>query len=92
LNELGDKVEAADKESVESAIAKLKASIAANNVEDMKADTDALQKAFFAVSEKIYKQPGQGGPGPEQPGGPQGPKPGEEGTYDADFKDVGGEG
>ena len=94
LNELGDKVEAADKENVENAITKLKASIAANNVEDMKADTDALQKAFFAVSEKIYKQnPGQG-QGPEQPaGGPEGgPQQGEEGTYDADFKDVGGEG
>ncbi|MHB1485699.1 MAG: molecular chaperone DnaK [Saccharofermentanales bacterium] len=92
LNELGDKVEAADKQSVEDAITKLKASIAANNVEDMKADTEALQKAFFAVSEKIYKQ--NPGAGPEQPaGGPQaGPQQGEEGTYDADFKDVGGEG
>ncbi|MHB8964253.1 MAG: molecular chaperone DnaK, partial [Saccharofermentanales bacterium] len=94
LTELGDKVEAADKQEVEAAIAKLKASIAANNYEDMKTDTEALHKAFYAISEKLYKQdPGQGaGPGPGQGegfgGGAAGPEQGG-GTYDADFKDVG---
>lgn len=94
LKEIGDKVDAADKQEVENAVSKLKSSIAANNVEDMKADTEALQKAFYAVSEKLYKQnPGAGQPGygPQDgsQGGPQGGPQG--GAYDADFKDVGGE-
>ncbi len=91
LNELGDKVEASDKQNVESAVSKLKASIASNNVDAMKADTDALQKAFFAVSEKLYKQ--NPNPGQEQPKGPQDGAQGQgaDGTYDADFKDVGGD-
>lgn len=87
LNELGDKVEASDKNDVENAVTKLKASIAANDYEAMKTDTDALQKAFFAVSEKLYKQ----NPGQEQPKGPQDGAQGADGTYDADFKDVGGD-
>ncbi|MHB1453227.1 MAG: molecular chaperone DnaK [Saccharofermentanales bacterium] len=95
LNELGDKVEAADKQDVEAAITKLKASIASNSYEEMKTDTEALHKAFYAISEKLYKQnPGQGaggpGPGPDEGfgGGAAGPEQGG-GTYDADFKDVG---
>ena len=87
LNELGDKVDAADKQAVQDAIAKVRASIASNNYDTMKADTDALQKAFFAVSEKLYKQ----NPGQEQPKGPEEGQQGADGTYDADFKDVGGD-
>lgn len=90
LTDLGDKVEAADKQTVEEAITKLKASIAANDYEAMKTDTEALHKAFYAISEKIYKQnPTAGQEGPQ---GPQGGASGQDGTYDADFKDVGGEG
>lgn len=92
LKDLGEKVEASDKSEVEAAISKLKASITSNNIEDMKTDTEALQKAFYAISEKIYKQnPGAGQPGAEQGHGPEG-SDGQStggGTYDADFKDVG---
>ncbi len=90
LKELGDKIDPADKQTVESAIAKLKGSISANNIDEMKADTEALQKAFYAVSEKLYKQ--NPGPGPDA-GSPQnaGGAQGQDGTYDADFKDVGGD-
>ncbi len=96
LADLGDKVEAADKLPVDEALTKLKASIAANNYEAMKEGTEAVHKAFYAISEKLYKQnPGEGQQGPQDPQGPQGPAgdaQGEGGTYDADFKDVGGEG
>jgi len=90
LNKLGDKVDAADKTEVQSAIDKLKESIKSNSVTDMKADTEKLQKAFYAVSEKLYKQnPGAGQGGPEDYTQPDDASQSEPGTYDADFKDAG---
>lgn len=89
LKDLGDKIEHDDKSEVENAVSKLKASIEANNLEDMKADTEALQKAFYSVSEKIYKQnPGAGQPGAEDftQGNDSNEEPEE---FDGDFKDAG---
>jgi molecular chaperone DnaK len=92
LKEMGDKLEAADKSAVEAAVEKLKGAIASNNIEAMKADTEALQQAFYKASEKLYQQHGQPG---EQPGGQdftgQGPNQGAGQAYDADFKDAGGD-
>ncbi|MBQ8145822.1 MAG: molecular chaperone DnaK [Clostridia bacterium] len=83
LEELGDKVDAGDKASVQSAIDKLKETIKTNNTEAIKADTEALQKAFYPVAEKVYKQAGA------QPneGGADGAQ-GADGTYyNTDFED-----
>ncbi len=90
LKDLGDKVEAADRSAVEAAMEKLKGSIASNNVAAMKEDTEALQQAFFKVSEKLYQQHGGAG----QPGaGPEGFTGGQAGPQDnygsGDFKDAG---
>ena len=94
LKDMGDKLEADDRSEVEAAIAKLKDSISANNVKQMKEDTEALQQAFFKASEKLYKQQG-GQPGdPGQPGGPDftGGQPGPQDNYGSgDFKDAGGD-
>ena len=87
LKDIGDKLEADEKSAIESAVEKLKGSIAANNVQEMKDDTEALQQAFYKASEKLYQQHG------EQPGGPEG-FTGDQGapTGDAgDFKDAGGD-
>ncbi len=87
LKEMGDKLDAGDRSAVESAVEKLKGSIAANNTAAMKTDTEALQQAFYKASEKLYQQHGG------QPGGPDfggqagpGPEPGAGG-----FKDAGGD-
>ena len=56
LNELGDKVSEADKAPVKDAIEKLKTTISGGNTEDIKADTEALEKAFYKLSEKLYAQ------------------------------------
>ena len=58
LNEVGDKVDEADKAPVKDAIEKLKATIAGGNTEAIKADTEALEKSFYALSEKLYAQSG----------------------------------
>ena len=83
LEELGDKVDAGDKASVQGAIDKLKETIKTGNTEAIKADTEALQKAFYPVAEKVYKQAGPQ-PGGEGANGAQGA----DGTYyNTDFED-----
>ena len=83
LSELGDKVDAGEKATIQAAIDKLKETIKTNNTDAIKADTEALQQAFYAVSEKLYKQQGA------QPDmGAQGGAQGSDGTYyNADFED-----
>ena len=84
LNELGDKVDAADKADVEAAIAKLKETIAGGNTDAIKADTEALEKSFYKISEKLYaQQQAQGAQGFDQNGGAQGDGQ----FYDANYED-----
>ena len=56
LNDLGDKVTEGEKAEVNAAIEKLKETVKGNNTEAIKADTEALEKSFYAISEKLYKQ------------------------------------
>ncbi len=56
LSELGDKVSDADKQPVLDAVAKLKETVKGDNYDAIKADTEALEKAFYAISEKLYAQ------------------------------------
>ena len=66
LEEAGDKLSDAEKQPVRDAIAKLKESAATDDIERIKADTDALQKAIYEVSAKLYQQ---GNPAGEQGAG-----------------------
>jgi len=65
LTELGDKVTEAEKTPVTAAIEKLKETMKSNDTEAIKADTEALEKSFYAISEKLYAQAqnAQGGAG-----------------------------
>ena len=64
LGELGDKISAEEKASIQSAVDNLKEVNKGNDVQAIKDATDAVQKAFYAVSEKLYQnaapQDGQG--------------------------------
>ena len=92
LGELGDKISADEKAKVESACSKLKETLKGSDVEAIKADTEAVKQAFYAVAEKMYSQSGaQGAPGAETAGqagagAQQGPNG--ETVYDADYKVV----
>jgi len=86
LGEIGDKLPEADKEEVKTALEKLKATIAGGDTEAIKADTEALEKAFYALSEKLYKQSGAQGAGPDM-GGNQGGADGDGTYYNADYED-----
>ena len=90
LSEMGDKIPADDKGKVQSALDKLKETLKGTDTAAIKADTEALTQAFYAVSEKLYQQAnpqGAAGAGPDmggqQPGGEQQGQ-----YYDADYKVV----
>jgi len=82
LNELGDKISAEEKASIQTAIDNLKEVNKGNDVAAIKAATEEVQKAFYAVSEKLYQQANpQGG----AQGGYQAPN---DGPIDADYETV----
>ncbi len=95
LGEVGDKIDSADKADVEAAIAKLRETVAGGDTEAIKADTEALEKAFYALSEKLYKANGGDGAGFDPNGGAgfDGGAAGASGAgdsqtyYNADFED-----
>ena len=96
MKDYGDKVDAASKASIESAMADLKAVLAnqSASVDEIKAKTEALQTASYKLAEEMYKNANpQGGPqaGPQGPeAGPQGPQggPSNAGASDADYEVV----
>ena len=55
VNESGDKLEEADKTEVNNKVAALKTTMQNGTVEEIKSGMDELQKAIYAVSEKLYK-------------------------------------
>ena len=90
INESGDKLEEADKTEVNNKVAALKTTMQNGTVEEIKSGMDELQKAIYAVSEKLYKasapqQGEQAAPGANPQQGGQNPN-GD--VYDADYKDV----
>ncbi len=79
LGEIGDKLPDSDKADVKAALEKLRETVKGNDTEAIKADTEALEKAFYALSEKLYKQSGAQGD-PNAAGG--------DGTYyNAEYED-----
>ena len=55
LNELGDKIDASERASIQTAIDNLKEVNKGTDIAAIKAAIDEVQKAFYAVSEKLYK-------------------------------------
>ena len=91
LNELGDKISASEKTDVQAALEELKEKNKGSDVEAIKAATDKVQKAFYAISEKLYKNaaPQEGAPtdgGSNDSNGSNGGNDG--GVVDADFEEV----
>jgi molecular chaperone DnaK len=55
LEELGDKVEASDKEEIEAAIKGVRETLESDSVEEINAKAEALTAAFQKVSQQIYE-------------------------------------
>ena len=81
LGELGDKISAEDKASIQTAVDKLKEINKGTDIEAIKAATDEVQKAFYAVSEKLYQQAAP----QDQPGAGS---VNDDGVVDADYETV----
>jgi molecular chaperone DnaK len=95
LQELGDKVSAADRSEVESALTRLREAAKGSDPEAIQSASASLNQTFQKVTAQLYQQAsrgragGNGGPhvepGPESPGA----EAGESGqTVDADYKVV----
>ena len=71
LKDLGDKVSGGDKQAITDAEAALKKALESDNVEDIKAKTEALKQASYKIAEEVYKQQAaqQGAAGGAQPNG-----------------------
>ena len=83
LTELGDKADPADVQDVKNAIEKLKETLKGGDVEAIKADTEAVEKSFYKISEKLYQQAGAQGADPNAQAGTDG-----DGTYyNANYED-----
>ena len=95
VSDSGDKLQDSDKNEINTKVAALRETLKNGTVEQIKAGMDELQKAVYAVSEKLSQQaaPQGGQPGQQPPyqGGTPGDNGGNTGdgnVYDADYKDV----
>ena len=74
MGELGDKIEADDKNELNAKLDVLKEALKGDNIDDIKAKQEDLTKKFYEVSEKVYKNsaPQGGAPDGNAPGGDSG--------------------
>ncbi|MDD6825996.1 MAG: molecular chaperone DnaK [Oscillospiraceae bacterium] len=94
LEEFGDKVSADDKAPIQSKCEELKAALKADNIDEIKAKTEELQKAFYDLSSKVYQAAGAAaGQDPNAAGGFDGSAEGnsssnDDNVVDADFTEA----
>ena len=81
LGELGDKATDEEKASVQAAIDKLKEANKGTDLQAIKDAMDEVQKAFYPIAEKMYKNAA-----PQD--GQAGPQAGSDGVVDADYETV----
>lgn len=88
LKEHGDKVDEATKTAIEEAMAALKPALETDDIEDIKAKSEALGQAAMKLGEEIYKsQQAEAGNAADAPEGAAGGAT-DEGVVDADFEEV----
>ena len=88
LNEMGDKLDPADKSEAEAKLQNLKSALTGTDSAAIKNATEELKQVFYKISEKLYQaQGGQPGAGfdPSQAGPNPGGSQGGQDYYDADY-------
>ncbi|MBO5797004.1 MAG: Hsp70 family protein, partial [Clostridia bacterium] len=80
LGELGDKIDAADRDSVQAKIDALKETLKGEDYEAIKAAQEELMKVFYEVSAKVYQANAPEGAAPGTDGAPNA-----DGYYDGDI-------
>jgi molecular chaperone DnaK len=91
MEELGDKVEAAEKSDIEAAIKDLQEAMKSDNKDDIEAKTKALSEKSGKLAERLYAQKAEAGEAPaggaEQTADAGAGKP-EDDVVDAEFEEV----
>jgi molecular chaperone DnaK len=92
LREYADKVPGDVKKKIEDGVNKLRQTMAAENIDAIKRDTEQLGRDLQGIGASMYGQPGGpqagGGPGEPPPSGPdQGPSSGED-VVDGEFRNA----
>ncbi|MDP2969892.1 MAG: Hsp70 family protein, partial [Deltaproteobacteria bacterium] len=91
MREHGDKIDSADKQNIEDAIAKAKKAMESNDLNMIKSTQEELTRSSHKLAEAMYAKASQKGAAGAGPGaGPQeGPRPkAQEDVVDADYEDV----
>ena len=93
LADLGDKITEDEKAAVQAEVDKLKEELKGTNTESIKAQTEAVTKKFYEISERLYKeaQAAQGAQGADFGGADMGGNaggPSDDNVVDADFTQV----
>jgi molecular chaperone DnaK len=95
MEQLGDKIEAGEKERIESAIKDLEEAMKGDDKDRIESLTKALGDASAKMAERLYAQQGEGGGGEAGGGGPSAGAGGEkesrggaEDVVDAEFEEV----
>jgi molecular chaperone DnaK len=86
LKDYGDKVAAADKTAIETALADLKSALEGDSGDAIKEKTNTLAQASMKLGEAMYAASQANAPGGDAPGGDAGAK--NEDVVDADFEEV----
>jgi molecular chaperone DnaK len=88
LSELGDKVEAAERAAIESAVSDLKEALKGDDKDVIEKKTEALAEASGKLAERMYQQQGpeggEGAPGAEA----EGSSAADDDVVDAEFEEV----
>jgi molecular chaperone DnaK len=84
MNELGDKVPAADKTKIEDLVKELREANSQDNFDRVKTLTTDLQQALYSITTNLYQQAGGDAGGAEPGPGAGSPPPGDD-VIDADF-------
>ena len=83
IEEMGDKIDAADKADLQAKCDALKEALKGEDIEAIKAKQEELTKAFYAVSEKLYQAAAAAQGAPDGGVGPDGAAtPDGDGFYD----------
>ena len=85
LEEHGDKIGESEKAGIDNAIGALKVAIQGDNVDDIRAKTDALAQASMKIGEAIYRASQDSGDGT---GSAEAESASDETVVDADFEEV----
>jgi len=91
LKDYGDKIDAADKTAIESAVSEVKTAMAGEDLEVIKAKTEALSQASMKLGEAMYRasqEEASAGDGADAASAASGSGGKDENVVDADFEEV----